>query len=37
MPYQDVIEVQIGAPHFKYTDPDQAGESPRNRARELGI
>jgi hypothetical protein len=32
-----VIQVQIGAPHFKYTDPDQAGESARSSARELGI
>jgi hypothetical protein len=37
MPHQDVIQVQIGAPHFEYADPDQAGESARRRARELGI
>ena len=37
MPYQDVIQIQIGAPHFKYTDPDQTGESARRRARQLGI
>ena len=36
VPNQDVIQVQIGAPHFKYTDPDEACESARRRARKFG-
>jgi hypothetical protein len=36
MPRQDVILVQIGASHFKYTDPISPANPP-SRAREVGI